>query len=879
VSDEIPQAFSEFSVGSQIAGYRLEEQIGRGGMAVVYRAYDARLDRRVALKILAPGLALDDGFRHRFIRESRAAAAVDHPNIIPVFEAGEASGVLFIAMRFVQGRDVRTLIDRTGPLPPARAGDIIAQVASALDAAHARGLVHRDVKPANMLLDDAAGEDRQDHVYLSDFGLSKHSLSQTGITSQGQVIGTLDYIAPEQIEGRVVDGRTDLYALACAAFELLSGAPPFKRDGGLAVVWAQLSEPPPPLTARRAGLPSAVDDVLARAMAKSPSDRYRRCGEFAAALREALGLRPGERGRSGEREPPAPATQIAVVRADLPSGPAGDAPWVGGAAPAGAAPPAPAAAPAAAARSAQDAAPAGGVLERDDAVSADDATPPWGTPLPWGTPSGAVAGSAPPAGSAPSPGSAPPAGDALSAGSAASGYSGRSYEAGLYVGRSYDVEPPTEAAGSVPAIRATRPGLTEPGGSPSGSQGYEPGGPRRPGRRSRGLLPAAAVVVALGIAAGIFAVVHGGVGGGGGGATTLMIPGPTREIATATQLGGVRTNEVGLGGLVRPFGVAVTPDGRFSFVSLGDFVSVLDNHGGSLAPTQVATIPAPGAGRSEAITRDGQYLLAAEGSGAYVISVKKAEAGNTRGAVIGTLAGPPGNPANEVSVSPDGRFAFITFQNAGDVAVFNLQEAIAGGSGHSGYQGLIQLGPKSDPQAMADSPDGRWLYVTGESQAGRLYVVDMRKAETDPQHAVYMSAAAGAAPARVIVSADGSVVWVTDRDSNALVAFSAAKLLTNPSQSLIARVSVGQNPIGLAFVNDGREIVVADADSIKRPGEGNLALINTQTALQTRGRGALIGYIPAGTPRELALEPGGKTLLATDNKSGQLQAVDVGSLP
>ncbi|HEV2242611.1 MAG TPA: serine/threonine-protein kinase, partial [Streptosporangiaceae bacterium] len=372
MGDEIPPAFSEFSVGSQIAGYRLEEQIGRGGMAVVYRAYDARLDRRVALKILAPGLALDDGFRHRFIRESRAAAAVDHPNIIPVFDAGEASGVLFIAMRFVQGRDVRTLIDRTGPLPPARASDIIAQVASALDAAHARGLVHRDVKPANMLLDDAAGEDRQDHVYLSDFGLSKHSLSQTGITSQGQVLGTLDYIAPEQIEGRAVDGRTDLYALACATFELLSGAPPFKRNGGLAVVWAQLSEPPPPLTARRAGLPSAVDDVLARAMAKLPAERYRRCGEFAAALREALGLRPGERGRMGEREPPAPATQIAVLRADLPSGPAGEAPWVGEAAPAGAGAP----------LSAQDAAPAGGILERDDAVSADDATPPWGTPLP-----------------------------------------------------------------------------------------------------------------------------------------------------------------------------------------------------------------------------------------------------------------------------------------------------------------------------------------------------------------------------------------------------------------------------------------------------------------------------------------------------------------
>ena len=243
MSDEFPRAFSESAIGSQIAGYRLEGRIGRGGMAVVYRAYDPRLDRYVALKILAPGLALDDAFRQRFIRESRAAAAVDHPNIIPVFDAGEANGVLFIAMRFVQGGDVRTLLDTEGRLPAARAADITSQVAAALDAAHARGLVHRDVKPGNMLLDATAGSGRQDHVYLSDFGLSKQSLSQTGLTAQGQFLGTLDYVAPEQVEGRPVDGRADLYALACAAFELLAGAAPFKRDEGLAVVWAKLSEP------------------------------------------------------------------------------------------------------------------------------------------------------------------------------------------------------------------------------------------------------------------------------------------------------------------------------------------------------------------------------------------------------------------------------------------------------------------------------------------------------------------------------------------------------------------------------------------------------------------------------------------------------------
>ncbi|MGH3232274.1 MAG: serine/threonine-protein kinase, partial [Streptosporangiaceae bacterium] len=225
--------------GSRIAGHRLEEQIGRGGMAVVFRAFDERLGRQVALKVLAPGLAADEAFRRRFIRESRSAAAVDHPHIVPVFEAGEADGVLFLAMRYVPGGDVGTLVRRRGPLPPARAAAIISAVASALDAAHAAGLVHRDVKPANMLVD--ARPSQPDHVYLSDFGLTKGSRSSAGLTGTGHFLGTLDYCAPEQIQGGRVDARTDEYALACAAFELLSGQPPFPRDEGTAVLYAQLS--------------------------------------------------------------------------------------------------------------------------------------------------------------------------------------------------------------------------------------------------------------------------------------------------------------------------------------------------------------------------------------------------------------------------------------------------------------------------------------------------------------------------------------------------------------------------------------------------------------------------------------------------------------
>ncbi|MGH3123187.1 MAG: protein kinase domain-containing protein, partial [Streptosporangiaceae bacterium] len=278
----------------QIASYEMVEEIGRGGMAVVYRARDVRLGRWVALKVLGEDLARDEAFRRRFIRESRAAAAVDHPNIIPIFDAGEANGVLFIAMRYVGGQDVHSLLNRMGPLPPARATGIVTQVASALDAAHACGLVHRDVKPANMLLGGLAEDGSEDHVYLSDFGISKTSQATTNLTLTGQVLGTLNYLAPEQIEGRGVDGRADAYSLACAAFEMLAGGPPFRREQSLAVMWAQLSAPPPPLTSMRRDLPPAVDQVMARGLAKPPEDRYPSCRAFAAALQEACGVSAGE---------------------------------------------------------------------------------------------------------------------------------------------------------------------------------------------------------------------------------------------------------------------------------------------------------------------------------------------------------------------------------------------------------------------------------------------------------------------------------------------------------------------------------------------------------------------------------------------------------
>ncbi|MEU9120915.1 serine/threonine-protein kinase [Streptomyces sp. NPDC048506] len=273
--------------GRRIATYLLQDEIGRGGMAVVYRAQDTELGRTVAVKLLAPEFARDDTFRRRFTHESRVAAAIDHPNIVPVFAAGEAEGLLYIAMRYVPGQDLAALLERDGRLPLETACRIALQVASALDAAHAHELVHRDVKPGNILIDEGTDSDRPEHVYLTDFGLTKRSLSLTGFTRTGQFVGTLDYVAPEQISSRPVDGRCDVYSLGCVVFEMLTGAPPFRRDDELALLWAHQYDPPPALTELRPDLPPTVDEVMARSLAKGPEQRYETCRGFVEALRTA----------------------------------------------------------------------------------------------------------------------------------------------------------------------------------------------------------------------------------------------------------------------------------------------------------------------------------------------------------------------------------------------------------------------------------------------------------------------------------------------------------------------------------------------------------------------------------------------------------------
>jgi streptogramin lyase len=273
-------------IGTDFVGYRIEGLIGRGGMGVVYRAYDLRLKRNVALKLVAPELVLDDAFRARFERETELAMALEHPNVVPIYDAGDVDGRLYMAMRLVEGSDLRAILRAETTLPPARAFDLCRQIGSALDAAHAKGLVHRDVKPSNVLVD------ADDHVYVADLGLSRRLDDQTATVSTDRSIGTPAYLAPEQIEGGPIDGRADVYALGCLFYECLTGEPPFTRDSRLALAWAHLEEEAVPPSVRTPGLSQRVDAVVAKALAKSPDDRYASCAAFTDDAQEALGLGP-----------------------------------------------------------------------------------------------------------------------------------------------------------------------------------------------------------------------------------------------------------------------------------------------------------------------------------------------------------------------------------------------------------------------------------------------------------------------------------------------------------------------------------------------------------------------------------------------------------
>jgi len=280
----------ELSEGDEFAGYRIESRLGRGGMGVLYLALEAGLERRVALKLIAPEAAADDVFARRFAEESKIAASIEHPNVVPIYAAGKEAGIPFIAMRYVAGADLAKRLAREGRLDPEAAVELIAQIGNGLDAIHAAGLVHRDVKPANVLL---AGGDGPPHAYITDFGVARNVATESGLTQTGRFVGTLDYVSPEQISGGEIDARTDVYALGCLLFKLLTGDVPFPKDGEAARLFAHLNDHPPAPSLYVPEVSMALDDVVVRAMSKDPEDRYPSAGDLGRAAQAALlGERP-----------------------------------------------------------------------------------------------------------------------------------------------------------------------------------------------------------------------------------------------------------------------------------------------------------------------------------------------------------------------------------------------------------------------------------------------------------------------------------------------------------------------------------------------------------------------------------------------------------
>ena len=305
-------------VGYQFGGYVIKSLVGRGGMGVVYAAEHTTLQRRVALKVIAPEVAEDEAFRDRFLREARLAASLRHPNIIDIYDAGQVDGELYLAMRFVEGASLATVLRLAGRLEPGRALPILAKVASALDEAHANGLVHRDVKPDNVLLGGPSARRPSEEVFLTDFGLVRPIDARAGATRVGAVLGTLSYMAPEMLDGSAVDGRSDQYSLACVLYECLVGQVPFDRELDAAVLMAHLTVPPPPVTAARPDLPARLDAVVAKGMAKRKEDRYGSCVELIDAAQAALS------GSAIERDPP-PVWATEIIRGPAP-GPGPEAP-------------------------------------------------------------------------------------------------------------------------------------------------------------------------------------------------------------------------------------------------------------------------------------------------------------------------------------------------------------------------------------------------------------------------------------------------------------------------------------------------------------------------------------------------------------------------
>ena len=802
------------AVGTEIGPYRVEAYLDRGGMASVYEATDLRLNRTVALKVLAHEVSESANFRERFIRESRFAASLDHPNIVPIYEAGESGGLLYIAMRYVRGANLAEVLHTHGALELRRALDILTPVADALDTAHSAGLVHRDVKPANILVTGTVGRERHEHVYLTDFGLTKRTSALTKLTATGDFIGTMAYIAPEQIRGEPLDARTDLYALGCVAYECLTGVPPFVRDDQAALLWAHLSDPPAAVSQLRSDL-RAADTIMARVLAKNPGDRFETCDQFTQALSDVLLTGRHSRVNVHTVAGNAPQAPSAIAPSALP----GDPPVVSAGHVTPSLPlPAP---PAETSPSSSQPkpAPAQASLERPESAAGQPAASEAPVVNPHPTGSGRSTGGT----TAPGPAQSPPSSE---------------------FAPERPLRPPGRAQ---PVIR------------------------RRRRARWRTVLTVIAAVLAVGATSAVVAILRpmtrleGGTGrlagaadppasapfGAGASAPASSgAVGPTTSAAstpTATQTPDLPPPPVIAPSIAiptydgtpievgpTPGFSAISPNGRHAYIANREagFVTVLD----TTINKPTARIPIP-AGPPQFIA------FAPDGDRAYVSIYNEKKTVNLTGVLdtrtvklLRTI--PVDQKPFALAVSPDQRFVYVPSHDAGALDIISVSK--------NEVVDRIKVAP--NPHWVAFSPDGKSAYIANH-ESNVVSVLDVQSG------VVVKKIPVGTSPHSVAVSPDGKQVAVVCFDSDDLYFIDTT---TNEVQK---RVAVGTSPQDVSYAADGRYVYTADVDS------NTVTVVDAETKTETAS-------IPTDSPTSIAVLPNGKKAYVTNVYAGTVTVLN-----
>jgi len=796
----------------QVGHYRLDSLLGSGGMGDVYKAYDTYRDRYVALKLLPEAFSGDREFLKRFQRESNVAARLTEPHVIPIHDFGELGGQLFIDMRLVEGADIGALLAQHGPIAPRRAVQLIAQVAEALDAAHADHLVHRDIKPTNILVTPS------DFVYVVDFGIARtFGRQQTALTITGTTIGTLHYMAPERFEGAsVVDGGADIYSLACVLHECLTGAPPFAGKDLPALLYAQLYSGPPSASSLIEGVPPALDAVIARGMAKDPRDRYQTAGALAAAAREAVGIEAVAPPRT--QPPTTPwAEKPAPAMSELPA-----PPWAG------------TPAPPMAER------PASAWAETPAPTWAETAAPPWEElPDPTWQDANALAGWQD---VAPAPrAEARPPGDHFA-------------ESVPHGGTQ------TVFAGGVDAWGATLPPESVPGatrldpvvGALPPPPGVAPGGPdmgdRGPGWRRIGVL---IVAVAVALAVPIVVVLLSSS------KPSSSSPGPSQTLSTAGSTSSGAPATGGGSSLAmptiaeklpvgqNPSDLEVAPNGQFAYIVRpgAGVISVL-NTATDLVSATTIKIP-QGQPQYVAFSPDSRTAyVSVTGHGIVPhIAFIDTATGTVSPATVQVDNFVPAH----LTVSPDGKFLYVANHNTATNLV------------HDNVIDVIDTASKALITDVAVKATPHWVVFTKNGE--RFYTTDHLGAAVTVVNAATNSVITNIpvheTPHSEILSPDGSTLAVTSYDGNEVY------LISTATDKVIKTIAVGKEPVDIAYSTDGRYLFTVNT------------LDDTVTVIDTASN-RVIGNIPTGKgPTSISVLPNGRQALVADSNDGTVEVINI----